>query len=172
MTPRERFRRVYRHKKVDHIPYGFSFTNPRGSTFRAWRKQGLSREQQKKWYEFIGENEWMGIGRTDFGPIPPFKEKVIEERGNIRIWVDGWGVKRMDAIRQPTAGFQTRRYLEFPIKRLEDFEKMKERFNPYTSERFSPTEEENKQKIEDSYSSFLRKGRKQYWKDLKSICTL
>lgn len=155
MTSRERFRRVCRHKKVDQIPYGFSFANPRASTFAAWRKQGLSKEQQKKWYEFIGENEWVGIGKTNFGPIPLFKEKIIEEHGNIQIWVDGWGVKRMDAINQPTAGFQTRRYLEFPVKRLEDFEKIKERFNPYTAERFSPTEKENKQKVEDSYSSFL-----------------
>lgn len=170
MTSRERFRRICRHKKVDHIPYGFSFADPRGSTFTAWRKQGLSKEQQKKWYEFIGENEWIGIGKSDFGPIPPFKEKVIEERGNIRIWVDRWGVKRMDAINQPTAGFQTRRYLEFPVKRWEDFEKIKERFNPYTPERFSPTEEENKQKIEDCYSSFLRKGGKQYWKDRINLC--
>jgi len=155
---------------VDHIPYGFSFADPRGSTFRAWRKQGLSQEQQEKWYEFIGENEWIGIGKSNLGPIPPFEEKIIEERGNIRIWIDGWGVKRMDAINQPTAGFQTRRYLEFPIKRLEDFEKMKERFNPYTAERFSPTEEENKQKIEDSYSSFLRKGGKEYWKNRINLC--
>ena len=159
MTFRERFRRVCRHKKVDHIPFWFSFADPRGSTFAAWRKQGLSKEQQKKWYEFIGENEWIGIGKTDFGPIPPFKEKVIEERGNIRIWVDGWGVKRMDAINQPTAGFQTRRYLEFPIKRLEDFKKIKERFNPYIPERFSPTEEENKQK-----------GEKQFWKNRINLC--
>jgi len=59
--------------------------------------------------------------------------------------------------------------LEFPVKRLEDFEKIKERFNPYTAERFSSTEE-NKQKIEDSYSSFLRKGEKQFWKNRVDLC--
>jgi len=116
MTPRERFRRVCGHKKVDQMPYGFSFAGPRGSTFAAWRKQGLSEEQQKNWFEFIGEDEWIGIGKTYFGPIPLFEKKVIEERGNIRIWVDGGGVKRMDAINQPFGGFQTRRYLEFPVR--------------------------------------------------------
>ena len=127
MTPRERFLRVCRHQKVDYIPYGFSFAGPRESTFAAWRKQGLSQEQQEKWYEFIGEDPSIRFSRLiefGFGPIPPFKEKVIKKHGNMKIWVDGWGVKRMDAINQPTAGFQTRRYLEFPIKRLEDFEKM------------------------------------------------
>ena len=169
MTPRERFRRVCGHKKVDQMPYGFSFAGPRGSTFAAWRKQGLSEEQQKNWFEFIGEDECIGIGKTDFGPIPPFQEKVIEERGNIRIWIDGWGVKRMDAINQPFAGFQTRRYLEFPIKRLEDFKKIKERFNPHTAERFASTEEEDNERSE-AYALFLLKDLQQHWKDRINLC--
>lgn len=56
----------------------------------------------------------------------------------MRIWVNHWGVKRMDAIHQPTSGFATRRYLEFPIKTPADFERMKARFNPHTPERTIP----------------------------------
>ena len=75
MTPRERFRRVCRHKKVDHIPYGFSFAGPRGSTFSAWRKQGLSKEQQERWYEFIGQEAYLGDKDSSF-----CRAIVIEER--------------------------------------------------------------------------------------------
>ena len=123
MTSRERFRKIIRHEMPDRMPYLFG--SPRESTFGAWRKQGLSEEQEANWEEFIGQDPWaISIGKTDFGPIPPFEERVLEERGNIRIWIDSWGVKRMDAINQPTTGFATRSYLEFPVKTPEDFEAM------------------------------------------------
>ncbi|MFN4179825.1 MAG: hypothetical protein ACK4I8_05900, partial [Armatimonadota bacterium] len=110
MTPRERFRAVIRGQMPDRMPYMFG--HPRASTFAAWRKQGLSEEQERNWSKFIGEESFIGIGKVNFGPIPPFEERVIEEKGNIRIWTDHYGVKRMDAIKQPTPGFATRKYIE------------------------------------------------------------
>lgn len=116
---------------------------PRASTFSAWRKQGLSAEQEANWSRFIGEESFTGIGKFDCGPLPRFEETVLEERGNVRIWIDHWGVKRMDAIHQPTPGFATRRYLEFPAKTPTDFERMKAHFNPHTPERTIPLPGEN-----------------------------
>ncbi len=49
----------------------------------------------------------------------------------------------MDAINQPTSGFAPRKYLEFPVKTLENFEKMKKRFDPHAPECFIPIETEN-----------------------------
>lgn len=142
MTSQERFRKIIRHEVPDRMPYLFGA--PREATFGAWRKQGLSKEQEESWEEFIGQDPWeISIGKTDFGPIPPFEERVLEERGNIRIWIDSWGVKRMDAINQPTTGFATRRYLEFPVKTPSDFEEMKKRFDPQTPERLKPVRGEN-----------------------------
>ncbi len=143
MTPRERFRAVVRRQPVDRMPYVFG--GPRASTFAAWRKQGLSEEQVRHWGEFVGADPWAGIGRVYTGPLPPFEERVLEERGNIRIWIDHWGVKRMDAIHQPTEGFATRRYLEFPVKTPADFEEMKKHFDPHTPERLRPSENEVEQ---------------------------
>jgi len=74
----------------------------------------------------------MGMGKAYTGPIPPFEERVLEETGNIRVWVDSWGVKRLDAVDQPTAGFATRQYLEFPVQTPADFEAMKTRFDPHS----------------------------------------
>ncbi len=136
MTARERLRAVIRHQPVDRLPYVFG--GPRQSTIAAWRKQGLSEEQARNFQQFIGADPSMSPGKFYFGPWPPFEEKVIEERGNYRIWIDGWGVKRLDAIRQPTAGFATRKYIEFPVKSPADFERMKERFNPHSPERTHP----------------------------------
>ena len=167
MTSRERFRRIFKHEKVNCMPYVFG--KPRVSTFEAWQKQGLSEEQREKWNEFVGEDETIGIGKTNFGPIPPFEEKIIEEHDNIRIWIDHWGVKRMDAINQPTSGFAPRKYLEFPVKTLENFEKMKKRFDPHTPERFIPIEEENEQVSfnPDGYRIFHGN---EYWKDRIHLC--
>ncbi len=140
MTPRERFRAIVRGEPVDRMPYVFG--GPRQSTFAAWRKQGLSEEQQANWHTFTGADGGMGIGKVYCGPIPPFEERVIEETGNYRVWIDSWGVKRLDAINQPTPGFATRKYFEFPVKTPADFEEMKTRFDPHSPERLGPAPDE------------------------------
>jgi len=129
MTPRERFRAVIRHKKPDRIPY--TFGGPRRSTFDAWRKQGLYEEQQARWGAFVGQDGTAGIGKLNTGWLPPFEEETLSVDGNKRIWIDATGVKRQDAVVQPTEGFVTRQYLEFPVKNKDDFAKMKERFDPH-----------------------------------------
>ena len=133
MTPKERFRAIVSGEPVDRMPY--SFGGPRASTFAAWRRQGLSEEQQRTWGSFTGADPGMGIGKIYTGPLPGFEEEVISEEGNIRTWVDSWGVKRIDAIEQPTEGFATRKYLEFPVKTPADFERVKEHFNPHSTGR-------------------------------------
>ena len=167
MTPRERFRAIIRGQMPDRMPYMFG--SPRASTFSAWRKQGLSEEQERNWSKFIGEEGFIGIGKVNFGPIPPFEERVIEERGNIRIWIDHYGVKRMDAIRQPTPGFATRKYIEFPVKNRADFEEMKKRYDPHSEERFKPIPGENLKPTmnPDGYRVYQAT---QHWKERIEIC--
>jgi len=133
MTQRERFLAVAKHQKVDRIPYMFG--GPRASTFAAWRKQGLSEEQQRTWGSFIGSDSMMSPGKFYTAIWPLFEEKLISEEGNIRTWVDGWGQTRQDAIHQPTAGFATRRYLDFFIKGRAEWEEIKSRLDPHSPER-------------------------------------
>lgn len=136
MTPRERFYAFVKNEPLDRMPY--SFGGPRASTFAAWRRQGLTEELQANWGSFTGADGGAGIGKVYCGPVPPFKEEILEERGNYRVWRDHWGVKRLDAVKQPTDGFVTRSYLEFPVKCPADFEKMKEKFDPHSVERTGP----------------------------------
>ena len=167
MTHRERMLALYRHQSPDRMPYRFG--GPRASTFAAWRKQGLSEEQMNHFGEFCGYDPGCGIGKMYCGPLPAFPEETIEVRGNTRVWRDSWGVTRLDAINQPTEGFATRRYLEFPVKTPADFEKMKERFDPHTPER---TESDEAGPVPetlnpDGYRHY-RPG--QGWRDLVEYC--
>ena len=116
MTQRERFRRIIHHQEVDRIPYMFG--GPRASTLAAWRRQGLSEEQQRTWGALTRADGFAGVGKFFFGPVPMFEQQVLEERGNVRTWIDGYGTTRMDAINQPTDGFATRRYLRFAVQNL------------------------------------------------------
>lgn len=139
MTERERFRRIVAHEQPDRLPIWFQ--GPRASTIAAWRRQGLHEEQIANWTEFVGEERRaLSIGKCYQGPLPPFEERVISERGNLRTWVDAWGITRVDAINQPTTGFATRRYLEYPVRSLADFEAVRERFEPHAPERLMPRE--------------------------------
>lgn len=143
MTPRERFQAILHGTQPDRMPYIFG--GPRTSTFATWRRQGLLPDQERDWERFIGEEAFAGIGKLDFGPLPHFEERILSEDGNVRIWIDHWGVKRMDAIQQPTAGFSTRKYLEFPVRVAADFEAMQSHFDPHTPERCIPLPCENEQ---------------------------
>ncbi|MGD9494798.1 MAG: uroporphyrinogen decarboxylase family protein [Armatimonadota bacterium] len=136
MTQRERFLAMIRGEEFDRIPYMFG--GPRASTFAAWRRQGLTEHQQRHWGTFTGAESSMGIGKFFAGPWPGREEEVISEKGNRRIWRDAWGALREDAIEQPTEGFATRRYLEYPVKNRADWEAIKPHFDPHTPERTHP----------------------------------
>jgi len=142
MTARQRFRAVIARQPVDRLPYNFG--GPRASTFDAWRKQGLSEQQQAAWGSFVGQDPAIGAGKLNTSPMPLFETKTISEDGNKRVWTDEWGVTRIDAINQPTAGFQTRKYIEFPVKTPADFEAMRQRYDPHTPERTVDLDESGK----------------------------
>jgi len=167
MTNRERFRAICRHERPDRLPFWFG--GPRASTFAAWRRQGLSEDQQRRWSGFVGADPTTGIGRTYWGPWPPFEERVIEEHDNIRTWVDFMGRTRIDAIEQATEGFATRSYLEFPVTDPASFEAMKERFNPEDPMRLEP------QPADEDFTTlnpdaYRRPGGRTSWRHLTDDC--
>lgn len=167
MNARERYRRIVRGLPVDRMPH--SFGGPRRSTFDAWMLQGLSQEQRDRWWDFVGEDRSTWIGMLYDGPIPPFEERIIEEVGNKRTWIDHWGVMRIDAIDQPTDGFATRQYLEFPVKSPDDFRRMKERFDPHSPERFRASPEQA-QRTELNPDGYRRYAAGECWEDRVEEC--
>jgi hypothetical protein len=141
VNSRQRHRALWRGEPIDRLPHVFG--GPRASTMAAWRKQGLRAGQEAGFGVFCGFEGSIGIGKLDTAPLPPFEERVLEQDAHSIVWTDEWGVKRRDAKRQATAGFATRQYLEFPVKSLADFERMKWRYDPATPQRTVPVAGEN-----------------------------
>jgi len=168
MTQRERYRRIIHGEDVDRLPYMFG--GPRASTFAAWLRQGLSEEQRRGWGAFTGAEGFRGVGKFYTGVHPLFEEKLIKEEGNVRTWVDGWGATRQDAIEQPTAGFATRRWLDFAVKDWDDWKRVKERLDPHSPERTRPVpaEEIPESLGPDGYGRHPAGGA--YWGDNIEAC--
>lgn len=63
---------------------------------------------------------------ADYWVYPPFEKQVIEEDEENIIYIDDFGIKkkeRKDGQSMPT-------FLDWPVRDMRDFEKIKERFNP------------------------------------------
>lgn len=167
MTSRQRYVAYMKGRQVDRMPRLFGW--PRASTFAAWRKQGLSQEQQASFGQFIRSDATTGIGKLNFGPVPKFPVQILEVKGGKAVWIDEWGVKRIDAIRQATPGFATRAYLEFPVKTMDDFEALKHRYNPASPERFEPIPDENQ--VVTLNPDWYRVGQGgTSWRQMKDMC--
>ena len=145
-------------------PRAYPHGGPRASPFRAWPKTGLPGGLGRNWCGVTGGDGGLGIGKCYTGPVPAFEEVVLSEEGNLRTWLDGWGVKRVDAIEQPTEGFATRTYLECPVKSPADFERLKARFHPHSPERTTPLAELPPTLNPDGYRHHPRGGT--HWRDL------
>lgn len=167
MTPRQRYVAYMQSRQVDRMPFHFGW--PRASTFAAWRKQGLSADQQARFREFVGIDASTNIGKLDFGPVPKFPIQILEVKDGKAIWIDEWGVKRLDAIRQATPGFATRAYLEFPVKTMDDLREMMQRYNPASPERFEPQPEDNKTATLNPDSYRINQA-SVCWRDRVSAC--
>ncbi|HIE50901.1 MAG TPA: hypothetical protein EYP85_04005, partial [Armatimonadetes bacterium] len=137
MTPRERFLETMLFGTPDRIPYRFG--GPRQSTFKAWYRQGLP--QDLNFAQFVGMDHWEGLP-INLGPVPPFEEIVLEETERHKIWIDYLGAKRLDFKQDPTPGFVTRTWLEFPVKNQADFREMIKRYDPHSPERYPADWEE------------------------------
>lgn len=131
MTDRERYLETIRFGKPDRIPYNFG--GPRESTLAAWYYQGLKPDINLE--KALGLDRWEGVP-IDFLPQPRFEQVILEEDGDKKIWIDELGAKRLDHKNPTTPGFVTRSWLDFPVKKYEDFKKMKKRYQPDTPGRF------------------------------------
>ena len=74
------------------------------------------------------------------GPMPSFKVRVFEETDRYTLYRDREGrlrkALRVGTVRGTRMSMDT--YLDFPVKGREDFEKMKERYDPHDPRRYPP----------------------------------
>ena len=76
--------------------------------------------------------------KIDLRPYPRFDVRVLEQKGDTKVWIDEMGVTRVDHVRPATPGFVTRTYLDFPVKNRDGFLEMTQRYNPLEPMRFLP----------------------------------
>jgi len=140
VNQRERFLKSLNFGSPDRVFYYLG--KPRKATMQAWYAQGLPRFADAGDYACPPEiHTLVGDDNLDWGlPIevnicPPYDEMIIEENEHGRVWRDGLGITMFSDIRGET-GFLTRSYISHPVTDMDSWREMRERFNPYTPERF------------------------------------
>ena len=130
MTNRDRFINTVLCKKVDRLPFFFCF-GPWDETIRRWNTEGLSKG--KTWDEEFGFDPGLIVVDVNLGYYPKFEEKIVEDKGNTIIKCDFRGILLEDR----KDGGSIPRFIEYPVKNTEDWEKLKnERLNPDDPDRF------------------------------------
>lgn len=127
MNARERFHETLKFGKPDRpfrLPHWFF-----DETIERWQTEGLPAD--------VDVDAFFGFDRYETIPVsvrlfPPFKVQVIEETSEKRILVDSDGVKKEEKKPYPSMP----KFLEFPVKDRESWEKLKERLNPDSPARY------------------------------------
>jgi uroporphyrinogen-III decarboxylase len=141
MLPRERYIKALTFGATDKIP--LQPGGPRKSTLERWRAEGLPEGvgHMEYVYDRLGIDPGSVYGPSegffvDFRMIPMFEEKVIEHKDGHYIVQDWMGAiteisdKYDYTYIRNAIDFVTRRWHSFPVKNADDWEQMKERYDP------------------------------------------
>jgi len=146
MNERERYLRCLLFEKVDKIPFRPGW--PRESTLKRWYKEGLP--ENTNWFDYLCEKIGIKIEKPkkeyvsfslNFGPIPPFEEKIIEKKdGHLIVQTQKGEIVEIDekydfTYLRSAKDFVTRKWHKFPVENTDDWENMKKRYNPEAPER-------------------------------------
>lgn len=154
MTPRERFKAVTHFREPDRLPV-YEWIGIPDDTILRWIGEGLPLDKIVDQDEWFVQGELLSVGvynlfsyhqpeyfelldRTkeitiDFGPIPRFGYIILEESERHKILIDPGGIKkRIMKDRQ----FGMPQFLDWPVKSREDWDMVKERFDPADPRRY------------------------------------
>lgn len=149
MDGRQRFVDTLLFKSVDKVP--LMPGGGREKTLKRWHEEGLPEHVDPMQYccdklnlDFDEVSQAFPRNlHVEFNMLPKFEEKVLEHKnghyivqdwmGNITEISDEYDVTYIRNAKD----FVTRKWHKFPVENWEDWEKMKERYNPDNEERFS-----------------------------------
>lgn len=156
MTQRERFIETLSFGRPDRIPFGPG--GPRESTLARWHREGLAPDANYMDVVIAQvdvRRAEKGLAPGDFSPrvaqvdpgvsfrmMPIFDEEVLEHKNGHYIVRDWMGAiteisDQFDYTYIRSAkDFVTRKWHKFPVENWDDWERMKERFDPKTPGRF------------------------------------
>ena len=154
MTPRERFRAVTRFRRPDRLPL-YEWVGIPDDTMLRWIEEGLNLKDVVDQDEMFVCGELLSVRRyrlfsyhlpeyfsildrtveveVDFGPIPRFGYRTVEENERYKVIIDPGGIKKK-VIKGRQFGMP--QFLEWPVKDEEDWEKVKRRFKPADPRRY------------------------------------
>ena len=133
MNNRERYLKTVKFQKPDRYPlYELGIW---GQTYERWISEGLKKEElDGDW--FRGQPKFAGLDRREFirlnmGPIPGL-DKTIEETDRYVIFMDAWGETRKGLKEGTVMGTRLSMdtFMDFFVKKREDFLEFKKHFNP------------------------------------------
>ena len=129
MTNRERFRNTALCKKTDRPPF-MCFFGPWAETHERWHNEGCT---DWDWRKPVGYDLEIRNIDVNLHYSPGFDYTLIEEKGDIKIFRDHMGILQEAKIHGETIP----KYLDYPVKCREDWEKIKnERLDPNDPRRF------------------------------------
>ncbi|KXA92705.1 hypothetical protein AKJ64_02440 [candidate division MSBL1 archaeon SCGC-AAA259E17] len=144
----------------DRVPLWF-WGDPRPPTLEYWHQTGLPKNVywKKHLFETLGIEKNMVRGEASIGieqgnlgwidpgvsfnMIPKFEEKILEQKSGHYI-VRNWQGQIVEIDKEdwkyiqdgPEVGFTTRKWHKFPVEKREDWEKIKEKYDPYDERRY------------------------------------
>jgi len=128
VNDRERFLATMHFEPVDRIPFwDFGYWD---ETLPEWRKQGMPGDVHPDAF-FHRDRQWESVG-VNVGMCPLFEEKVLEEDEDKELVIDSRGIKCLRMKRTSSIP----RFVEWPVKTREDFERMKEQFDAQSPARY------------------------------------
>jgi len=130
MTNRERIVKTVLCRETDRAPFFFYF-GPWGETVERWRTEGLG--DNEEWHERFGMDAGIAHAYVHLGYWPYFEERTVAEKQDTLIVSDKFGIVK--EIRKN--GSSVPKYLDYPVKDRNDWEKLKrERLDPDDPARF------------------------------------
>jgi len=134
MNSKEKFIGTCRFDKRVEPPYWDTIGFWDG-TIERWHSEGLPRNNTP--YEYFGMTkiEYLPVvSRTDLPLLPLFEKKIINEGSETIIYLNGHGATLKEYKKSPERSMP--QWLEFPVKKREDFENLKFRLDPNSKERY------------------------------------
>lgn len=131
MNARERFVRYMHYQKPDRLPF-YEFLGFWGETCNRWYGEGLPVGMNV--YDYFGFDKREGVP-IDFGPIPRFVPRTLEEDDRYRTTVTEAGIVKRDMKTHTSMAT----FIDFSVKSRDDWERMKKRFDPYDERRYPMT---------------------------------
>jgi len=160
MTFRERYLETLLFGRPDRIP--LSPGGGRESTRKRWYSEGLPRDVENipeyAYRKAGGTLPWPRYGRgfpVDFRMMPRFEEKVIEKKEHSQIVQDWKGniceISNDFSVEylRNAIDFCTRRWIRCPVENRDDWENMKERYDPDEPSRFPSDAEQRGRELQN-----------------------